>query len=168
MQIQWKTFTLFFIAGLTIGNAFAQRAGQPNPSLKTYIVRVRIAQSSGMCSGGYCDTQTIVEPGAIRSIARSSSDKKEFPDWTRKSGITKQDWEDLQNFIDAKVLAAFTGRKGCPACLDQPESWAELEFSDGTTKSVSYDFSHPPAEIAGLLEKIKAIGAKSKPNAGPI
>jgi hypothetical protein len=168
MQIQWKFCTLFFIAGLSVGNAFAQRAGQPNPLLKTYIVRVRIGHSTGMCSGGYCETETIVEPGAIRSIAWSSSDKKKLPDRTRKFGITKPDWEDLQNFIDAKVLAAFTGRKGCPACLDQPESWAVLEFSDGTAKSVSYDFSHPPAEIAGLLEKIKAIGAKSKSSPAPI
>jgi hypothetical protein len=161
-------WTSLFVVSLTIGSVLAQRAVPPNPSPNAYIVRVRTGYSAGMCGGGYCDTQTIVEPGSIRSISQFASDKKKFPDRTMKSRITKQDWEGLQNFIDAKVLAAFTGRQGCPACADQPESWAELEFSDGTTKSLSYDFSNPPPAISGLLERIKTIGVRSSPNRVPI
>ena len=76
------------------------------------------------------------------------------------SRITKQEWEDLQHFIDAKVQAEFTGRVGCPACVDQPESWAQLEFSDGTSKTLSYNFSNPSPAIATLLKKIQALWTK--------
>jgi TonB family protein len=57
-------------------------------------------------------------------------------------------------------IAALTGIKGCPACVDQPETWAALDFSDGTKKSVLYDWSHPPAEIAALLRAIGVVAAK--------
>jgi hypothetical protein len=115
-----------------------------------------------MCIG-WCDSETIIEPGSIRRISRSFSEKKKYPEMKTKYAITRKDWEDLQRFIDASVLAAFTGRIGCPGCADELVEWAEVEFSDGTKKSVSYNLGNAPAPIATLMQKIEAIGTKPKP-----
>jgi hypothetical protein len=77
-----------------------------------------------------------------------------------KYKITKQDWKKLQHFIDARVLAAFTGCIGCPGCVDEPVEWAEVQFSDGTKKSVYYKEGNLPTAVAELLKKIQAISAK--------
>jgi hypothetical protein len=97
------------------------------------------------------------------SIQRSRGDKKNYPDMKTKYRITKQDWEELQRFIDARVLAAFTGPIGCPGCADEPIEWAEVQFSDGAKKSVSYNEGYAPTAIAELLKKIQVISAKSLP-----
>ena len=80
-----------------------------------------------------------------------------------KYPIARKDWGELQRSIDAGVLAAFVGRIGCPGCADEPVEWAEVEFSDGTKKSVSYNSGSAPPQIAALLERIKSIGALPKP-----
>ena len=76
-----------------------------------------------------------------------------------KASITKKDWDELKNFLDAKVLAAFSGRIGCPGCVDEMVEWVEVEFSDGTKKSVAYNEGNSPPLIAALLQKIRSIGA---------
>lgn len=164
MPVLRSLWPLLFVVALSDGGLSARQAAPvAKPSLHPSLVRIRIGHSAGMCRGGYCYTETIVEPGWVRSIRASAPDKKKFPDRTVTSRITKQEWEDLQHFIDAKVQAEFTGRVGCPACVDQPESWAQLEFSDGTSKTVSYDFSNPSRAIAALLKKIQALQTKLVP-----
>ena len=163
MKLRGKYCTSFFGLGLLIGTAFAQQTTSPPPPAPgLQITRVRRAYSAGMCGGGYCYSETAIGPRSIRFVSASSSDKKQFPDETITRAIAKKDWDDLQHFIDAEVLAAFTGRVGCPACSDRPEHWVQLEFSDGTTKSVSYDPSNPPVPIAALLRKMEMITAKSQ------
>lgn len=99
----------------------------------------------------------------MRSVSRSFSEKKKYPEMKMKSAITKREWDDLQQFLDARVLAAFVGRIGCPGCADEMVEWVEVEFSDGTKKAVSYNEGSAPAPIAELLLKIAAIGTKPKP-----
>jgi TonB family protein len=41
----------------------------------------------------------------------------------------------------------------------QADTWVGIQFSDGTKKAASYDFSHPPRLIAGLLRKIDTTAA---------
>ena len=157
-----KLTGLLLLAALISAPAFArQSAQQPEPALDAKIIRVRIGYSAGMCQG-YCSSETSVEPGLIRSISRSLSDKKHYPEMKSEGQITKADWEDLLRFLDAKVLAAFTGRIGCPGCADQPVQWAEVEFSDGTKKTVSFNRGEAPPPIAALISKIQNI------NPGPL
>jgi predicted Fe-S protein YdhL (DUF1289 family) len=49
-----------------------------------------------------------------------------------------------EHFLDSKALAAFTGRIGCPRCVDEVVEWAEVQFSDGTKKVVSYNLGNAP------------------------
>lgn len=157
-----KLWTSFFVVSLTIGNAFAQQVAlPPHPSANGQIVRVKTGSYAGMCIG-YCASETIIEPRSIVTISRSFSEKRKYPDLKMKRRITKEDWEDLQRLIDAEVLAALTGPIGCPGCVDEEVEWIEVQFSDGTKKSVSYNAGNAPPAIAVLIQKIRTVGAKSK------
>lgn len=154
----WKFWIVFFVVALTTDGVDGQPGAPLNPS---YIVRVRTGSYAGMCVG-YCENETTIEAGSIRMLSRSWSDKKKYPDVKTKRRICKRDWEDLQNFISARVLAAFVGRIGCPGCADEVVEWAEVEFRDGTKKSVSYNIGNRPPAIAALLETIQTLREKQK------
>jgi hypothetical protein len=162
MQMRRRLWLSLFAASLMAGTLTAQQAPQADPSPDAHLVRVRMGSYAGMCIG-YCDHETIIEPGSVRSVSRAFSEKKKYPEVSMKSSITKKDWGDLKNFLDAKVLAAFTGGIGCPGCVDEMVVWVEVEFSDGTKKAVAYNEGNAPPPIAALLQKIRAIGAKPTP-----
>lgn len=164
MRARCKIWLFLLVAGLAAGTLSAQQAQQPDPSPNAHLVRVWTGSYAGMCIG-WCDSETIIEPGSIRRISRSFSEKKKYPNMESKCPIARKDWDELQRFIDAGVLAAFVGRIGCPGCADELVEWVELEFSDGTKKSVSYNEGAATPQIAALLERIRAIGTLPKPKA---
>ncbi len=145
---------------ITCGAGFAQ---QPSPVPDAKITRVRIGYTTTRCQG-YCESSTTVEPGLMRSVSRSLSDKKHYPEMKSEAAIAQEDWDNLLHFLDAKVLAAFTGRIGCPGCADEPVQWAEVEYSDGTKLTVSFNRGSAPPEIAALFTKIQGIVTKPLPN----
>jgi hypothetical protein len=158
-----QVWTWCWIVGLTISNVLAQEAAQrPNPAPSVQIVRVRIGESCGWCTGNYDDNVTTIEPGSIVRLNRSSADRKAYPDIETKYRITKRDWVELQHFIDAGELAAFTDQHGCPGCADEPTVSVEVQFSDGTKKSVVYNAGGTAPAITALLQKITDIQAKAK------
>jgi hypothetical protein len=159
MQMRRRYWLPFFVASLMAGTLTAQQAPQSDPPPNAHLVRVRTGSYAGMCIG-YCDQETIIEPGSMRSISRPFSEKKKYPEVKMKYSITKKDCDELKNFLDAKVLAAFSGGIGCPGCVDERVEWVEVEFSDGTRKVVSYNEGNAPPLIAALLQKIRGIGAK--------
>lgn len=162
MRLRSKFWLSFFIAGLMVGTVSAKQAPRPDSPSKVRLVRIRTGSYAGMCIG-WCDSETIIEPGSIRRVSRAFSEKKKYPEMKSKYAISKKDWGDLQNAIDANVLAAFTGRIGCPGCADEMVEWVEVEFSDGTKKSVSYNEGNAPQPLAVLMQKIRTIGTKPKP-----
>lgn len=139
----WKFWAVFFVVASAMDCVNARQGPPPSPSPHAYIVRVRTGSYAGRCVG-YCDHETTIEAGFIRTLSRSWSDKEKYPDVKVQRRMTKRNWEDLQNFINAPVLAAFIGRIGCPGCADEPVEWAEVQFSDGTKKSVSYNVGNRP------------------------
>ena len=78
-----------------------------------------------------------------------------------KYAITRKDWDERKNLLDAKVLAAFGGRIGCPGCVDERVEWVEVEFSDGTKRGVAYNEGNAPPLIAALFEKIRGHRCKA-------
>jgi hypothetical protein len=162
MQMRRKLWLSLFATSLIAGTLTAQQAPHVDPSSDAHLVRIRTGSYAGMCIG-YCDQETIIEPGSMRSISRSFSEKKKYPEVKMKNSITKKDWDELKNFLDARVLAAFSGRIGCPGCVDERVEWVEIEFSDGTKKAVAYNGGNAPPPIAALLQKIRGIGAKPTP-----
>ena len=159
MQMRRKFWLPFFVASLMAGTLTAQQAPQADPSPNAHLVSIRTGSYAGMCIG-YCDHEKVIEPGSMRSIGRSFSEKKKYPEVKMKNSITKKDWDELKNFFDAKVLAAFSGGIGFPGCVDEMVEWVEVEFSDGEKRGVAYNEGNAPPLIAALLQKIRGIGAK--------
>jgi hypothetical protein len=120
-----------------------------------------------MCRG-YCDSETTIEPGTIRSVSRSFAEKKKYPDVETTRTISKADWNDLQQAVNTSVETALTGRIGCPGCADERVEWVELQFSNGTKRSIVYNVGQAPPAISALLQTIKAVenrGTTFVPNA---
>jgi hypothetical protein len=78
MQMRRKLWLSFMVTGLMAGTLTAQQAPQANPSSDAHLVRVRTGSYAGMCIG-YCDHETVIEPGLMRSVSRSFSEKKKYP-----------------------------------------------------------------------------------------
>jgi hypothetical protein len=81
---------------------------------------------------------------------------------TMRYKVKKEDWKELKRSIDARVLAALNGDLDCPGCADQPVEWAEVQFSDGTKRSVSYYAGSVSEPIADLLQRIRAMAEQSQ------
>jgi hypothetical protein len=127
-------------------------------------VRVRIGYVCGLCGGlGYRTSFTTVEPTFIISELKDATDKKTRPDTKTKRAITRKEWEELQRSIDAKALKALPQPATCRPCIDLPDFWVTVEYSDGQRISVSYEPTNPPAPINALLRKVPTIQIRLKP-----
>jgi hypothetical protein len=60
------------------------------------------------------------------------------------------------------MLAAFVTH-GCKGCVDESVGWIEVQFSDGTKKSVAYNQGEESPLIIALLQKITTVQLKAKP-----
>jgi len=148
---------IFCFVGLMPNGAFARKgAPQDSPISTGHVVRIRTGSYAGMCRG-YCDSETTIEPGSIRSVSRSFAEKKKYPDVETTRTISRADWNDLQQAVNASVVTALTGRIGCPGCADELVEWVEVRFSNGTKKSIAYNAGQAPPAISALLQTIKAV-----------
>ena len=160
--MQWQRWTSVLALGVLVGRVFAQDAVAPaGHTSDVSVVRVRVGYTGGLCGGcGYCTVLTTIEPLFIIQESKDSGDKRQFPDKRKKRAITKPDWENLLRAIDKESLKAIPQPKGCRACIDLPDSWVEVNFSDGTRIEVSYAPWSPPAPAATLLREIGKISTK--------
>ena len=123
------------------------------------IVRVRTGHICGWCTT-YSETEVILEGEWMTTVSRSDTSNNSGV--TVKYKVKKEDWQELRRSIDARVLAASSGALGCPGCADQPVEWLEVQFSDGTKRSVSYNAGDAAAPISALLQRIRVIAEKSQ------
>ena len=157
--MRWKPSARFMVLSLMAGSVLAKQADPPpDPSPGAPIVRVRTGSSCGWCTAP-SENETIIESGLISMVSRSLGESKD-PSAKASYRITKRDWEDLLHIIDARVLAAFSAPVGCPGCVDEPTGWPEVQFSDGTKKSMAYHTGAEPPAIVELLNKIQTIRVK--------
>jgi hypothetical protein len=162
LRVKHAVLGLGVIAGVMIGALWAQDS-LPRATTHAQLVRVRIGNSCGWCTEGYNDNETVVEPQRIVSINRAYSNTKKYPVQISEDKITKGEWKGLQDLIEARVLGVFAGPRtsGCPGCADEPTAWAELQFSDGSKKSLAFNRGEEPAPIVALNQKIGELGQKA-------
>jgi hypothetical protein len=159
MRLRGVAWILCFV-GLMPNGAFARKgAPQDSPISTGQVVRIRTGSYAGMCRG-YCDSETTIEPGTIRSVSRSFAEKKKYPDVETTRTISKADWNDLQQAVNRSVVTALTGRIGCPGCADEQVEWVEVQFSNRTKKGVAYNMGQGPAAVAVFLQAIKAVESR--------
>jgi hypothetical protein len=104
-----------------------------------------------MCGGAmfYHSTVTTVDPSFLTWQGMYSSNPKRLPNRTTKVAITRQDWKNLVRSIDANALRAVPQR-GCGSCIDLPESWFAVEYSDGSKIAVTYGPTDIPKPVAAV------------------
>jgi len=151
------------ITYLMLATLFAKDANPLDcPAFQARVVRVHIVYTIGMCGGGYCTSLATIEPSIITREEKGSSDPKRFPNKKTKYAITRKDWQNVQQVVDAKSLAAVP-QEPCHAVIDLPCSSVEVEFSDGTKIRISYNVTNAPPPVAALLKAIQAIRLNEVP-----
>jgi hypothetical protein len=162
-HMRHRIWLLIFVLSFVAGNSIAQTGPQStNPSPRPKVVRVRMGTYAGMCIG-WCDNETSIDSKSIVVVNKSPGDPRRYPELKMTTLITKHDWNDVQNSVDATVLSAMNGRIGCPGCVDEQVQWIEVEFSDGTKKDISYNQGTGPRVIADFLTKLGAIESRPRP-----
>ncbi len=143
--------TLFALL-MMIGSISAQGAARASsPSSEARVVRVQIGYICGWCGGMAYRTELItVERGFVRRELVDSTDEKKFPNRREKRSITRREWEVLLRSIDVKALRAVPQDRTCRPCIDMPDSWAAVEYSDGNQISVHYWPGSEPAPVKAL------------------
>jgi hypothetical protein len=162
-RMRHRIWFLVLAFSLVAGNLLGQTSPQSrNPSPGPKVVRVRMGTYAGMCIG-WCDDETSIDSKSIVAVNKSPGDPRRYPELKMTTMITKQDWNDVLNSVDATVLSAMNGRIGCPGCVDERVQWVEVEFSDGTKKGIAYNQGTGPRVIADLLTKLGAIASRPRP-----
>lgn len=120
------------------------------------IARVKSGQSFGMCMGK-CYNELIVETNSVilKQIERKErggeAKTMEHRDNTRWSEIIA----DLDNFPKSAFLQ-LDEQYGCPDCADGGAEWLEIQFTDGKTKHVKFEYG---ATVEGFEEIISSLRA---------
>jgi hypothetical protein len=116
------------------------------------VTRVVVEEACGFCSGEYYMNQVILTPKTLVRILWA----RRGPKWnvTTQRTLTREEWIRVTSLLDANTLATFKGPIGCPGCVDQPTDGVEVDFSDGTTKSVLYSVGEGPAAAKAFVALI--------------
>jgi hypothetical protein len=144
---------LFLLAGLVSGTMFAQ---SQNHSSGAEIISIRAITGAGMCYG-YCVEELTIQEGRSSLLRRANEKSRKYPELKAKRKLAKQEWDELARTVDSEAKAAMVGRIGCPGCVDQVIVTIELQFEDGSKKSVTYNLGEEPPAIAKMLKRIDAI-----------
>lgn len=99
-----------------------------------------------------CLNLTTIDQSSMVWERKDFPNPKTFPNRKQKRAITKEEWESLVQSIDAKALQAVPQENGCRGCIDLPDAWLVVEYSDGSKISVHYD---PAARRPVPVEKLK-------------
>jgi hypothetical protein len=141
---------LFLTMVMTVTIA-AQTKATPAAPAKAEVVRVNIGYGCGFCGGfGYRSTLTTVSRLSIVRTMADAEDPKELPNRTVKRRITKHEWKTLVDSIDAVALRAVPQEARCRPCVDLPDAWVGVEYSDGSHLWVHYPPGMEPAPVKAL------------------
>jgi hypothetical protein len=120
------------------------------PSGNAHVVRVRMGGGGGMGCAMYCTTVITVDASSVVSEFLDAPDKKEYPDKKQTRATTKQEWRELVRSIDAKKLRAVPQDGQCRPCIDLPDAFVEVDYSDGSKISVEYSPGAEPTAVRAI------------------
>ncbi len=155
-QVAWglpNIFRSFLMASLMSATMFAQT---PSHSSGAEIIRIRAITGAGMCVG-YCVEVLTIQEGRTKLRRRPNEKSRKYPDLEAKRKLAKQEWDDLERSVDSEAKAAMVGPIGCPGCVDQVMMTIEVQFEDGSKKSVTYNLGEEPPAIMKMLKCIDAV-----------
>ena len=109
----------------------------------------------GHC-GGRCVAEIEVSTTHVRYTA-TNINQPQGQDATLEGAISTKEWDDVTHEVDQRVLTRLDDRIGCPDCDDGGGEWVEVSFTDGARKRVTFPYGKPPAQIADLVVKLRAI-----------
>jgi len=115
------------------------------------VVRVEMGYVCGFCGGpGYRTALTTVESSFIVVELKDAGDEKRNPNRKEKRAINKREWGKLVRSVDTQALKAIPQDKTCRPCIDLPDWWVKVEYSDASNISVEYSPGNEPEPVKAL------------------
>jgi hypothetical protein len=141
---------------LVAASMLAQTAGTTDkPAVEVHVRSVQMGEVCGWCTGGwYHTTITTVRPSNVVEELKDANYPRQYPNRKEERAITKKEWKALVRSIDAKALRAVPQDGTCRPCVDQPDAWVVIEYSDGSKISINY----PPTIVPAAVRALKIPG----------
>ena len=158
MRRHLRSLALVLVAGAA--SLSAQHAAPNKPAKKApQVTSISFGQLTGMCYG-YCSSQLEVSDGSATLTLSSFGEKEKYPDIVVKTEISAKRWKTLTQAFDHDELFAEPDRIGCPGCVDEPIEGIEIHFSDGKSKSVTYNLGGAPVALRALQQQLSMLEEK--------
>ena len=145
-----KAFTLISILSILISCASSKET-----SSKT-ILKIQYGTSYGNCMG-YCWNQYTLDGKTINENRKATGrgDRSQYPEINESLDLKESDWEELVKTIDQQKIMEMAETIGCPDCNDKGAEWISVEFSDGTTKKVTFEAGANLPEVKDAIVLVK-------------
>lgn len=119
------------------------------------IVRLKSGQSFGMCMGK-CYNELIVENNSVTlkqiELKERGGNKEtiQHRDNTHLNRIIAE----LEDFPKEKFLK-LDEQYGCPDCADGGAEWLEVQFTDGATHHVKFEYGSAPEGFEEIISSLR-------------
>ena len=118
------------------------------------VTRISRGTSFGECIG-YCRTQLDVTPTQV-TVTQLSWDPHS-PPLVSNGPSSGQTWTELTGAFAGSGFQGLQATYGCPDCADGGAEWVEVEFDDGASKRVTFEYGHAPQALQPAVDELRRI-----------
>lgn len=106
-----------------------------------------------MCTG-YCQKQLVItdQQGAFTQRENGVGAKAK----TCERVLSDNEVSKIKELLDNSKIKDLPETIGCPDCADGGGEWIEIK-EDGKTKRVTFEYNKAPAELAEVVERLRAM-----------
>jgi hypothetical protein len=124
------------------------------------ISQIVSTTSFGMCVG-YCTTRLEIGEGQAVLIRQAHGGRgaSDLPDQRFTTTLTSAEWQELQRLAANTDMSGLPATIGCPDCADGGAESLSINGAAATT----FDFNATIDEAQPLLERVRALRARLKP-----
>jgi hypothetical protein len=120
------------------------------------IRKIKTGTFFGHCVG-YCNQEFIITPKKIiYTKTANSSDLSKNPDVVKEISISRAEWQNLVQSIDADKFTALPDTIGCPDCADGGGEWIEIS-NRHASKKIVFEYNQSVPEIKSLVKKLRNL-----------
>jgi hypothetical protein len=150
---------------LVVGLLAPATCGSPSNS-SAEPVAFKSVVSFGFCApAAYCTSRLDLSEG--RAVLTYES--RERPPQVHRRDLQSGEWQRLVAALDATRLRALPGRIGCPDCADGGAETLTVEFTDGPSSSVTFEYGQDVTGIEAVQAQIRNIRESfDRPAEGPL
>ena len=137
-------------------------AGGERPLLGNEILLIRYGVYFGECVG-YCEEDLAISPGSVVYTKVSNVETDELPDIVHEIMYSEDEWSQLAENVDWRIITALPEKIGMPDEADQGGEYIEITRGE-TTKRLDFDYLMEVPEISSLVNDLRRLHKEMSSN----